>query len=265
MQKISKLLFVFGLLLLATLGSAITASAMSDHDGGGHPGGHDGRRLSGVVTAVTDDTLTITKTHHLAEGGGITHPHQLVDHRPITGSLGITALINVNTTTVVQLVECQCTGTLSDVTVGDQIHVKGQRNDDGTTTALTVTVAPDGDKLGGAVTAVDGATLTIQARHGVTGSILTTADTRFFTKDGTATLADISVGSKIMAFGVKQSDGSLVARVVLLRGATPTSTGSTSGAIDAAAIDELVDVLVADSATQTVAVVTQLFLPLIKR
>lgn len=257
MYKTFKLLFVFGLLLLTTWGTVTVADAMSDHDGGG---GRRGGRLSGVVTAVTDSTITITRTHHLAPGDVVTRPHRLEDHHPITGSVGVTALLNVNTATVVHLIECQCAGTLADVTVGDQVHVKGQRQSDGSTTAVTITISPEGDKVGGSVTVISAGVLTVQNRHSVTNTISTTAETKFFTKEGAATLANIAVGSKVMAFGVKQADGSLVARVVLIRDAAPSSG---VGAIEGAAIDELVDVLIADDTTtaSVATLVNRLFLP----
>lgn len=260
MYKTFKLLFVFALLMLTAWGTVNVADAMSDHGG---DGGRRGGRLSGVVTAVTDNTITITRTHHLAQGDGITHPHRIDDRHPITGSVGVTALINVNTATVVHLIECQCAGTLSDVTVGDQLHVKGQRQTDGSTTALTITISPEGDKMGGSVTALSGGVLTVQNRHGVTNTINTTAETNFFTKEGAASLADLAVGSKVMAFGAKQADGSLVARVVLIRG---TTTGSNAGNVDGAAVDELVDVLIADDSTATngATLVNRLFLPVVR-
>lgn len=262
MHKTFKLLFIFGLLMLTAWGTVNVADAMSEHEGNG---GRRGGRLSGVVTAVTDDTITVTRTHHLAHGDGITHPHRIDDRHPITASVGVTALINVNTATVVHLIECQCTGTLSDVTIGDQIHVKGQRQDNGSTTALTITISPEGDKVGGSVTVISEGVLTVQNRHGVTNTISTSAETKFFTKDGAATLADITVDSKVMAFGTKQADGSLVARVVLIRGTTTGSTGSTAGGVDGAAVDELVDVLIEDTTSAIAATqAVQLFLPVIR-
>lgn len=302
MKNVTKLLFVFSLLLLAAIGSAVAANAMGAHGGGGHPGGPGERRLSGVVTAVTADTITITKTHHLApwadlttthpitdgrpgphqprlddhhpitDSTGLTHSHPITPpvgidgHHPITEAKGITATIKVSSTTAIYLIECQCAGSLSDVTVGRQIHIDGERNSDGTTTALTLTVAPAGDQLGGAVTAVDGATLTLQNRRTSAATVVTTSATQFFTKAGAATLADIGVDSKVMAFGTKQSDGSLVARVVLIRGTIVANdtNGTTTGT--AMAVDELVDVLLADTTTQTEAALVQsLFLPVVRR
>lgn len=302
MKKVTKLLFVFSLLLLTAVGSVVAANAMSEPSGGGRPGDHGDRRLSGVVTAITADTITITKTHHLAPIDALTDtmpitdsrpgPHHppFGDHHPITGSTGITnshpitppipaeghhpitgakevtTTIKVSSTTVIYLIDCQCTGSLSDVSVGRQIHVDGERNSDGTTTALTVTVAPEGEQLGGAVTAVDGTTLTIQTRHGSTATVVTTNATKFFTKTGAATLAEIGVNSKIMAFGTKQSDGSLVARVILIKATTSTTdtNGTTTGT--ATAVDELVDVLIADTTAETSATMVQsLFLPVVRR
>ncbi len=264
MYKTFKLLFVFGLLLLTTWSTMSVADAMSTHSGDG--GGRRGGRLSGVVTAVTDSTITITRTHHLAQGDVVTRPHRMEERHPITGSKGVTALIHVNTATVVHLIECQCAGTLADVTVSDQIHVKGQRHTDGSTTALTITISPEGDKVGGSVTVINDGVLTVQNRHGVTNTISTTAETQFFTKDGAATLTNIGVGSKVMAFGAKQADGSLLARVVLIRGAAASSSDNADGSVDGAAIDELVDVLIADDTTTTSAatLVNRLFLPVVR-
>jgi hypothetical protein len=102
----------------------------------------------------------------------------------------------------------------------------------------------------------------VRNRHSVTNTISTTAETKFFTKEGAATLANIAVGSKVMAFGAKQADGSLIARVVLIRDAAPSSTG----VVDGAAVDELVDVLIADDTTTTNAatLVNRLFLPVVR-
>jgi hypothetical protein len=262
MYKTFKLLVVFGLLVLTAWGTLTVANAMGEHDGSGGDGGRRGGRLSGVVTAVTDSAITITRTHHLAQGDVVTRPHRLEDRHPITSGVGVTALINVNTATVVHLIECQCAGTLADVTVGAQIHVKGQRQDNGSTTALTITISPEGNKVGGSVTVISDALLTVRNRHSVTNTISTTAETKFFTKEGAATLANIAVGSKVMAFGAKQADGSLIARVVLIRDAAPSSTG----VVDGAAVDELVDVFIADDTTTTNAatLVNRLFLPVVR-
>jgi hypothetical protein len=106
--------------------------------------------------------------------------------------------------------------TLADVKVGDQALVFGRR---GATeregTALLVTVLPKGMVAGrGQVTAISGNTLTVETW--LSSGIVTTDDaTRYRARDiANPSLSDIKVGATIAVIGVKQSDGSVLAKTI---------------------------------------------------
>jgi hypothetical protein len=106
--------------------------------------------------------------------------------------------------------------TLADVKVGDQALVFGRR---GATeregTALLVTVLPKGMVAGrGQVTAISGNTLTVETW--LSSGIVTTDDaTRYRARDiANPSLSDIEVGATIAVIGVKQSDGSVLAKTI---------------------------------------------------
>lgn len=260
MKRLTKLSMVGVMVMIALLSTAITLYAMGEHGGGRGPGGHGsgpGRgRMNGEVTAVTSDTVTIVKSPLITDSHHLTHSH------PLTTNGSITTVANVVSTTVVQLIECQCTGTLSDVTVGKHVDVQGTRNRDGTITATKITVAPDGVRLAGKVTAINGESLALQGCASVTGTLVTDANTKFFTRDSSATFADITIGTRVAGYGAVQSDGSLLASVVLIHSAKPTTTTLTTST-ESAATDALVADLLNESTEATALQTT--FLPLIKR
>lgn len=281
-------------LVVAVAGSVVILYAASDHGGGenhgggGNHGSQQGRaRFGGEVTEVTSDTVTVSGYGN-SGGHGPIHPrhsisdsHALTDTHSITTSAAFTRVAYFTDTTAVRLVECQCDGTLADITVGDHIDARGVRMSDGSYIALTITIAPDGDKLGGRVTAVDGMTLSVHSRGNLSGTIIANASTRYLTRDGEATLADVTVDKKIAAYGTAQEDGSLLARVVLIQGGKPmTSSASSVGAsavdsvaavaetitVDSAAIDALVNNLASDDDQPLeVNLVQTVYLPMVRR
>lgn len=161
--------------------------------GRGHKGSHGG--VTGEVTAIDGSTLTVTDR----DGESIT--------------------VNTTEDTQVFLIETGSEGSISDVQVGSNIGVRGQRNDDGSVEARGVTVMPAGDMAGGRVTNIDGGQITVDNPRDETTTIITTDDKTTFRlgRDNQAgSIADVTTDSAIMAFGETQSDGSLVARLVLI-------------------------------------------------
>ncbi|MCB0163858.1 MAG: hypothetical protein KDI79_06515 [Anaerolineae bacterium] len=161
--------------------------------GRGHKGSHGG--VTGEVTAIDGSTLTVSDR----DGESIT--------------------VNTTEDTQVFLVETGSDGSISDIQVGSNIGVRGQRNDDGSVEARGVTVMPAGDMAGGRVTNIDGGQITVDNPRDETTTIITTDDKTTFRlgRDNEAgSITDVTTDSTVMAFGETQSDGSLTARLVLI-------------------------------------------------
>ena len=74
----------------------------------------------------------------------------------------------------------------------------------------------NGERLGGQVTAVDGAKITVQMGPS-TQTFITDTATKYAAAGGqTATLADVKTGVYVMAQVTKQTDGSLLATQVVV-------------------------------------------------
>ena len=103
---------------------------------------------------------------------------------------------------------------LGDLEVGDEIRLLEIRDDDGTfTIERIVVVVPT---VGGTVTAVDGDSITVQGRHGLTREIATTSTTTYRLGTETTTRAEVTVGDRIHAFGVTGADDAFTASVVIV-------------------------------------------------
>ena len=157
--------------------------------GPGERGGHGGP--TGAVTAVSDTSVSMTDQQQ-----------QLV-----------TATLSANTT-VVQFTT-QVTGTLSDIKVGANIQVDGRPTGTGALDAQRVTILPSGERGGGPVSAVDGSSISVDARQTVM-TITTSSGTEFYVNGKLGTIADVTAGKFVDAFGAKQSDGSLAATTVVI-------------------------------------------------
>jgi hypothetical protein len=186
-----------------------TAPGIPQGDGPGM--GRQGRGGgAGQVTTVSADSLTAT----------------MADGRTITATL--------TSETKVTILVTQADGSLSDIKVGDSVRVMGRPDQNGAMTAAAVVILPAGDEAQGQVTvatstaAANGATLTLQDRSGTT-SVVTDSSTTFRLADGTAgTLADVTVGKFVEAYGQKQADGSVAARLVLVKD-QPAGPGGPNG------------------------------------
>lgn len=112
--------------------------------------------------------------------------------------------------------------TVGDIRVGDDIAFAQQRNSDGTYTVTSVTVVQP--HVGGTVTATGPSSITLKDRDGAIVTVTVTSATTYEVAGKTnATLADVTVGSMVMATGTKNADGSLTATAV--RAFTPGQGG----------------------------------------
>ncbi len=119
------------------------------------------------------------------------------------------------------------TGSLADVKTGEFVAALVQKQSDGSLLATQVEVGAQGsfgfrgfgfgmtgERVGGQVTAVDGAKITVQVGQS-TQTIVTDANTKFYVAGNqTGSLADVKTGEYVMALVQKQSDGSLLATQV---------------------------------------------------
>jgi len=101
---------------------------------------------------------------------------------------------------------------LADLAVGDRIAFGQTLEDDGTWTIDAIAVILP--HVGGEVTAIDGSTITLEARDGTTSTITVNGDTTYQVNGDDATLADVEVGMVLIAEGTEDADGSLTATEV---------------------------------------------------
>lgn len=189
MKKFSKLCIVM-MTVVALLTTAATAFAQESNPAAGRS--VDG--LRGEVTAVGDNSLTVSARN------------------------GQSVTVNVTADTKIRLLKDRARGELSDIDVGNFVGVRGSKNDDGSVNARWIVVLPENpknlDRARGKVTAIEGSVITIENKDGQSRRIATDANTRFRKGKEPASLADIAVGDPLLAVGQKQSDGSLLARLV---------------------------------------------------
>jgi hypothetical protein len=179
------------------------ASPAPSADAGGQKGWGDGPRMGGMrgmhggaaVTAVDGTKLS------LRTDDGWT---RTIDTAGVTITKG------------------GATITVGDIAVGDELAFDQQRNSDGTYTVTSVTVVQP--HVDGTVTATGQSSITLKDRDGATITVTVTSATTYEVAGKTnATLADVSVGSMVMATGTKNADGSFSATAV--RAFTPGQGG----------------------------------------
>lgn len=103
---------------------------------------------------------------------------------------------------------------LSDLRVGDEIRFAQRRNSDGTYTITRIVVVVP--KVAGVVTGLTDTTITITTRNATSQTIQTTASTTYKVGDAAGSRSDVTVGSVIVAFGERASDGTLTATTVVV-------------------------------------------------
>ena len=173
-------------------GGAMQQPAQNGPQGAGGP--------VGLVKAIDSSSLTL-EVQDMASGAGA---------KQVT--------VSFTTDTKVRLVESAAQGSLSDIQVGSRVKVEGRPNQQNGFDAQAILVLPSGDELAGKVVSVDGNIITLETRQGQV-KITVSADTQYRKapgEQGAGSLADISQGKFLVAYGELQSDGTLVARLVML-------------------------------------------------
>lgn len=159
------------------------------------PGGHADEEIEGLVSANDGSTLTV------------------LDQR-----LGA-VVVNTDGSTVVR------TGgspiPLSQVAIGMRVHVKALQQPDHSYLATEIQL--QSEKVGGhrevsgTVQSVDsGGSFVVQAGGG-TVTVKTDSSTTFKRRGGSASFADVAVGTSVEINGILQADGSVLARKVTIR------------------------------------------------
>jgi hypothetical protein len=201
MKQLMKWTFLIVVPLLLV---AVPVALAGSPGGPGGPGGGPGE-VNGKVTAIGTNSLTVL----------------------MANSTSVT--VTTNTSTTVQILATGATGNLSDIVVGSQVEVHGSQKRGGSIIAKSITLLPDGDQLGGRVTAINDKIITVQAPGGISATIVTTSDTTFREGQDTASLSDVKVGQDLRAYGTLKSDGSLTATLVLIQPAPGSGPGGPGG------------------------------------
>jgi Domain of unknown function (DUF5666) len=146
-------------------------------------------RAGGEVTAVSGNTITIKRRD------------------------GSTATLTVNGSTVFR--QGGETAAKADVKVGSNVTAEGRPGSSDAFTATVIKISLS--RVGGEVTAKSADTITVKQRDGSSVVVHVDAATRYLvrgTNGAKATLANVEVGNRLVAVGVRRADGSLDATAV---------------------------------------------------
>jgi hypothetical protein len=123
---------------------------------------------------------------------------------------GWTRTITVSGTTTIT--KAGATIKVGDLAAGDKVRFSEKRGADGTFSVTAIVVVLP--SLAGQVSAINGDTLTITQPGGTTATIHVSGDTTYQINGAKGALADVKVGSIIVAEGTQRTDGSLDAASV---------------------------------------------------
>ncbi len=157
------------------------------------PRGHAGEEIEGLIQAVDATGLTV------------------IDQR-----LGA-VVVKVTVTTAI--VHGNTPVALSDLKVGQRVHVKALLEADNTYTATEIQLQDQNvgghRNVSGSVTSVDAAAKSfVLSSGGVSITITTNSSTKFHKRGSTASFADVTVGAMVDVNGILQGDGSILATKV---------------------------------------------------
>jgi len=172
-------------------------------------------RLSGTVTAINGNSITVQMDGRGAKGGdkGNTKPGSASGTTTPTPSTGTTQSTTTTKTIVVDsstvYLAAGQSSQLSNITVGSRVEAEGALSSDSSSlTALQVTIQMP--EYHGQVTAVNGSTITLQDRDG-THTVVVNSNTKYLNGTATSALTDVKVGTNLEAEGTVDSAGSLTA------------------------------------------------------
>jgi hypothetical protein len=161
----------------------------------GTSGGHADEEIEGLVQALDGGAGTLT----------------VLDQR-----LGAVRIVT-DADTVVR--RGDATISLSDIQVGQRVHVKALAQDDGTYLATEVLLQNENvggqREVSGSVTSVDsGAKSFVVDASGTPITVTTDSRTTYKKRGGPAAFTDVVAGASVEVKGILQSDGTIVARQV---------------------------------------------------
>lgn len=167
-------------------------------------------------TRNADGTYTITAIYVVQPSVGGTVASVSGSTVTVTTRDGATEKVLLTDSTTYMLGKAEATR--DAVVAGVRIRAEGTLGADGTLTATTVVVAPA--TAGGTVKEKTASSITLTTRDGSTVVVKVTSTTTYSVEGvETATLADVEVGSIVMAAGTTNADGSLTATTVRARAA----------------------------------------------
>jgi hypothetical protein len=190
------------MLALAVL-FALTSISIASAQGGGQP--RDQQPPTGQQGQPPQAPVPQAQDQRGGPGGDFSGVVQTVASSSITvlrsDSQTFTAVIS--STTKIELMLTQATGTISDIQVGNNVNVQGRQNTDGSIAAARITVEPSRTRVNGSVSAVSGTTITLADRN-TTTTIVTSSSTKFLKGTTAATLSDVTKGLMVTVYGTKQ-------------------------------------------------------------
>jgi hypothetical protein len=119
--------------------------------------------------------------------------------------------VTVQVSATTAYTEAGAAASLSDVTVGAHIAVRGSRASTNSTTINATGVTIVLPQAAGVVSAVNGSTLTLTGLDGRTWTVTVTGSTRYQKAGQSAASSDVTTGTAIAVEGTQNSDGSLTA------------------------------------------------------
>ena len=158
-------------------------------------GGHSGAEIEGLVSAVdtTGGTLTVLDQRQ----GAV-----------VVKTDGSTQILNGSTTIP-----------LSQIVIGNRVHVKALIQQDGSMLATQIQLQSDqvggNREVQGSVTQVNGSSFVVQTESG-TATVTTDGSTTFRRRGGSASLSDVQVGVNVEVVGILQADGTVLAKKVTI-------------------------------------------------
>jgi hypothetical protein len=163
------------------------------------------QEIEGLITEVSADSITVNDAS---------------THGDVTAEITDATVIRKGNTTL----------TPEDLAVGDRVHVRAQKNEDGTLTALEIKLQNPGDDDGdddegngkveieGLITDVSGDSITVNdaSTHGdVTAEI--TADTKIRKGNTVLLPTDLKIGDRVHVKAQKNEDDTLTALEIMLQ------------------------------------------------
>ena len=193
----------------------ITVAAATTITTGGQPGTLSDLTVGDVIrfaeTRNADGSYTITRIDIVVPQVAGTVTAIGADSITIAGRDGTATTVRTSASTTYHVGRAD--GSRADVKVGSAIVATGTKAADGSLDAASVTVLQP--RVAGTVTATTSSTITITGPNGTTRTIHVSAATTYSVAGASnGSLADVSVGMKVIVEGTARADGSVDASAI---------------------------------------------------